>query len=241
MAEGRDWHGARPCRVAWLGLVDYDRAWDLQRALVEQVKAGATPATLLLLEHPHVYTLGRRGQDSDVLAGAATLAALGATVRHVDRGGEVTYHGPGQLVGYTILDLKGWGGPVRYVRALEQALIATLLDFGVRAGRIEGLTGVWVGDEKIAAIGLRVSGGVTSHGFALNVNTDLSYFQHIVPCGIRDRGVTSMARLLGQTLDMAEVRRRLVPRFGAETGLSACEVPLPSVWGTAAAAGETKA
>jgi len=206
------------CRAAWLGLVDYDWAWDLQRALVERVKRGEVANTLLLLEHPHVYTLGRRAGEGDLLADAATLAAIGAAVRHVDRGGEATYHGPGQLVGYPIVDLRRWGGPLRYVRGLEQTLVRTLGGFGIQGRTIAGLTGVWAGDEKIAAIGVRVSGGVTSHGFALNVNSDLGYFKHIVPCGIRDKGVTSMSRLLGADIDMVLVRRRLTASFGEVMG-----------------------
>ncbi|MDP3064959.1 MAG: lipoyl(octanoyl) transferase LipB [Chloroflexota bacterium] len=217
--------GLPVCRAAWLGLVDYDRAWELQRALVERVKRGEASNTLLLLEHPHVYTLGRRAKESDLLADSATLSAIGATVRQVDRGGEATYHGPGQLVGYPILDLKGHGGPLRYVRGLEETLARTLAEFGIKARAVPGLTGVWVADEKVAAIGVRVSGGVTSHGFALNVNTDLDYFKHIVPCGIRDKGVTSMRRLLGADVEMALVRQRLVVSFGEVMGFTMEEGP----------------
>ena len=170
---------------------------------------GEIPDLLLLLEHPHVYTIGRRGSCSDVLASPDELERLGVPVHEVDRGGEVTYHGPGQLVGYPILGLRGLG-PLRYVRALESALIDALREYGLRAYAVPGRTGVWVGTEgeerKIAAIGLRVSRGVASHGFALNVSTDLRYFDGIVPCGMDNRQATSMERELGRSVDITAVQ-----------------------------------
>ncbi|MBI4336652.1 MAG: lipoyl(octanoyl) transferase LipB [Chloroflexi bacterium] len=187
----------------------------LQRALVGQRQVDQVPDTLLLLEHPHVVTLGRRGKEADLLLPREELARLGMAVHEADRGGEVTYHGPGQLVGYVILHLRQWGGgPLRFVRTLEDVLIDVVGGFGVPAERVPGLTGVWVGDRKIAAIGVRVSGGVTSHGFALNVNTDLRYFDSIVPCGIRDKGVTSLAQELGREVDMAGVQEAVAAAFG---------------------------
>ncbi len=216
--------GSRACHVVRLGLVEYQRAWDLQRQLVERVHQGEQPDTLLLLEHPHVYTLGRSGQASQVLVGPDQLARLGASLFWVDRGGESTYHGPGQLVGYPVVNIRGWGGPIQYVRTLEQIIVDTLADFGIRAGTVPGLTGVWVGQEKIAAIGVKVSRGITSHGFALNVNTDLSYFQYIIPCGIQDRGVTSMARLLDRPVDVDEVCQHLVWYFGRRMGMEMVRV-----------------
>jgi lipoyl(octanoyl) transferase len=198
--------------VRRLGLIGYQRALDLQRELVEQRKRGEIPDQLLLLEHPDVITLGvkTRSDRSHVLESEESLAAKGVALFETGRGGDVTYHGPGQLVGYPILDLKPDRCDVhRYVRDLEQVLIHTVSDFGITAARVPGLTGIWVGagdrQAKLAAIGVRISRWVTSHGFALNVSTDLSRFGLIVPCGITDKGVTSMQRLLGRPVRMAEV------------------------------------
>ena len=217
------------CRWAYLGILGYQEAWEFQRALVEERTQGKGPDSLLLLEHPPTYTLGRRGRESDLLLPRRELERQGAAVYDVDRGGEVTYHGPGQLVGYPIVDLRGWGGPLRYVRALEAVLVKTLSDFGVQAGRIEGLTGVWAEEKKIAAIGVRISRGVTSHGFALNVSTDLSWFRHIIPCGIHGSEVTSLEYLIGHSAPLKEVAEVVVERFGQEmgfvmTGVTAQEV-----------------
>ena len=201
------------CIVADLGLIDYPAALALQRDLHQRVVSGDLPALLLLLQHPHVYTLGRRGAESDILASEHTLRDLNAHVYHTDRGGEVTYHGPGQLVGYPILDLRAAGlGPLAYVRALEKTIISTLAELGIPATAEGRPTGVWVGDAKIAAIGVRVSRGVTMHGFALNVNPDLSYFNHIVPCGMPGASVTSIAEQ-GVGLDIPSVIDVLEDRF----------------------------
>lgn len=206
--------------ASWLGRVPYMEAWDIQLRLHKEVAEGVRPDTLLLVEHPHVYTLGRRGQESDILIDTAELAGLGVEVHHTDRGGEVTYHGPGQLVGYPILNLRRWGGgPLKYVRALERVLIETLAEFGVRAESEGHPTGVWVGDRKIAAIGVKVSRRVTTHGFALNVCPDLSYFDHIIPCGMPDAGVTSLSIEVGRTVTVSEVVPVLVERFGSAFGL----------------------
>ncbi len=184
------------CSVRRLGLVEYEEAYATQQRLVEACRETGKQ-TLLLLEHPSTYTLGARGNQEHLLLSEGALAALGATVHRIDRGGDVTYHGPGQLVGYPILDLRRWGqGPLWYVRSLEAVLIETLAGFGVRGERRPGKPGVWLGTAKIAAIGVHVSRGVTSHGFALNVDPDLSYFSHIVPCGLPDITVTSMADVL---------------------------------------------
>lgn len=198
--------------VKRLGLVDYEAALALQQTLVEQRKRGEIPDQLLLLEHPHVITLGvkTRNDRSHVLETPESLAAQGVALFESGRGGDVTYHGPGQLVGYPIVDLNPDRRDVhRYVRDLEEALIQAVARFGVTAGRVDGLTGIWVGppgkEDKLAAIGVRISRWVTSHGFALNVNTDLSRFGLIVPCGIVGRGVTSLERLLGRAVPMAEV------------------------------------
>ncbi|MSP78678.1 MAG: lipoyl(octanoyl) transferase LipB [Dehalococcoidia bacterium] len=207
--------------VSELGLVPYGEAWALQKRLVEQRQAGSLPDTLLLLEHPHVYTLGRRGQDAEVLASQEELARLGAMVYHVDRGGLATYHGPGQLVGYAILDLRALGiGPVQYVHSLEQVLIKAAAGLGVAASCNQAGVGVWVGARKLAAIGVRVSRGVTSHGFALNVNTDLSYFDRIVPCGMPDKQPTSLAQELGAPVKMEEVRKAVTAAWAEEFGMT---------------------
>ena len=207
-----------PCRAVWLGTMDYLEAHGLQLALVEKVHSGQEPNTLLLLEHPHVYTKGRLSKQSDILLPEAELAARGVPVYETDRGGQVTYHGPGQLVVYPIVNLKDWGGPVKYVRALEQVMIATLAEMGVTARCESGNTGVWTDQGKIAAIGVKISRGIAFHGFAINVNTDLSHYQHIIPCGISDRPVTSIAQILGQPVDLELVRYGLVYQFGREFG-----------------------
>jgi lipoyl(octanoyl) transferase len=202
--------------VRRLGRVAYADALALQRALVEERKAGAIDDQLLFVEHPHVLTLGVRGDGgrSHILAAPEWLASRGVDVYETGRGGDITYHGPGQIVGYPILDLKPDRQDVhRYVRDIEEVLIRTAADYGIEAGRVEGLTGVWVGREKLAAIGVRIARWVTSHGFALNVTTDLDYFNLIVPCGIADRGVTSLARLLGRAVELREVEDRIVAHF----------------------------
>jgi lipoyl(octanoyl) transferase len=177
--------------------VGYLHAARLQHALVRERLAGRVPDTFLLLEHPPVVTLGRRARAEHLLAAPEALAAAGAEVWETSRGGDVTYHGPGQLVGYGILDLRGHGRDLgRYLRDLETALIGVLGEFGVAAGRRPGLTGVWVGRRKVAAIGVRTERWVTAHGFALNVDPDLSHFGWIVPCGIRDAAVTSLRELV---------------------------------------------
>ena len=199
--------------VRRLGLVPYPAAWALQNRLADARRAGLAPDTLILLEHPHTYTIGRSGTRDHVFLTEAELATRGIICLDVDRGGDVTYHGPGQLVGYPIFDLGPQPDVGRYLRNLEDCLIDTLADFGIAGGRLSGYTGVWIGDRKIAAIGVKVSQGVTTHGFALNVTTDLSLFTHILPCGISDKGVTSMAVELGRAPVMAGVGDRVVAHF----------------------------
>jgi lipoyl(octanoyl) transferase len=206
----------RDLDVRRLGRVSYAEALELQRALVEDRRAGRIGDVLLLLEHPHVITLGTRREvaRANVLATTERLAALGVELHETGRGGDVTYHGPGQLVGYPILDLKPDRADVyNYVRNLESVMIRASARFGVEAGRIEGLTGAWAGGSKIGAIGVRISRWITSHGFAYNVNTDLDYFNLIVPCGIRDHGVTSLARELGRPVEMAEAEQAVIDEF----------------------------
>jgi len=208
----------RKCQLRELGRMDYGRALELQQRLVAERKQGLIPDQLLLLEHPHVITLGRNGRLENLLANDQVLGRAGISFYPTDRGGDITYHGPGQLVGYPILDLREWKRDVgAYVRAIEQVIIDTLADYGIAAGRIPKLTGVWVEERKIAAIGVHISRWVTSHGFALNVSTDLSYFQYIVPCGLT-RPVTSMERL-GARATLAEVSATLAVHFGRIFGV----------------------
>ncbi|MEZ0542302.1 lipoyl(octanoyl) transferase LipB [Fibrella arboris] len=218
-----------------LGLIEYQTAWDEQERLFADTVAvkianrqlppdeqQPTPNYLLFCEHPHVYTLGKSGHESHLLANDEFLKQIGATYHRINRGGDITYHGPGQLVGYPILDLDNFFTDIhRYMRLLEEAIILTLSAYGISAGRIAGLTGVWLNDEKgerkICAMGVKASRWVTMHGFALNVNTDLRYFGHIVPCGIADKAVTSMQQELGHPVPVAEVaqhvQRHLVDLF----------------------------
>ena len=207
--------------VRQLGVVPYPDALEMQHALVAERQAGRISDVLLVLEHPHVITVGvgaHRGR-ANVLASESELSSRGIELHEVSRGGNVTYHGPGQLVGYPVLDLKPDRCDVhRYVRDLEDVLIRTARSFRVSATRVAGLTGAWVGDQKLAAIGVRLSRWVTCHGFALNVDTDLDYFKLIHPCGLRHHGVTSLAALTGRRLSAADVVPVLVREFGSVFG-----------------------
>jgi lipoate-protein ligase B len=211
--------------IEWAGQTPYDIAWDWQKLLVdERTKSPDLADKLLLLEHPHTYTLGRRGKIENLLWNEATLAERGVTVHRVDRGGDITYHGPGQLVGYPILNLKrlgryGLAHIKAYVGDIEEMLIQAIAPFGITGQRYDGFTGVWVktpdGLEKIAAIGVRINNhGITSHGFALNVTTDLSYFSGIIPCGIQNHGVTSMEKVLERPLLVTDVVPHIIEAFG---------------------------
>jgi lipoyl(octanoyl) transferase len=211
----------RALEVHRLGLMPYEGALALQRSLVEQRQRGDIEDVLLLVEHPHVLTLGVKGDGgrSHILATPEDLASNGVEIHETGRGGDVTYHGPGQLVGYPIVDLKPDRCDVhRYVRDLEEVLIRTAADYGIAAGRVEKLTGVWVGDRKLAAIGVRISRWVTSHGFALNVGTDLKFFDLIIPCGIVGRGVTSLEQLAGRPVERSAVEAAVIHHFGEVFG-----------------------
>ena len=212
-----------------LGLIDYREAWTLQEKLFNEVverklsnrllekdKQKQQEHFLIFCEHPHVYTLGRSGDEGNLIVSENELLKLNATFYRNNRGGDITYHGPGQIVGYPILDLDFFFTDIhKYLRFLEEAVINTLKEYGVAAGRIDGCTGVWLDWDnnrkarKICALGVRCSRWVTMHGFAFNVNTDLSYFNHIVPCGIKDKSVTSLEKELGRKLDMMEVKEKL--------------------------------
>ena len=208
--------GRREIEVRRLGLVSYADGLDIQQRLVAQRKAGEIPDQLLLLEHPPVITLGvkSRNDRSHIIAPASILESEGIEVFETGRGGDVTYHGPGQLVGYPIIDLQPDRCDVHlYVRDLEEMLIRTAAAFDVQAARLPGLTGAWVGTEKLAAIGVRISRWVTSHGFALNVSTTLDHFRLIVPCGITDKGVTSLTQLTGRAISMTEAEAAAIRAF----------------------------
>jgi lipoyl(octanoyl) transferase len=214
----------RRCELRELGSLEYAQAFALQRELVEKRKHGEVPDQLLLVEHPHVITLGRNGKMHNLLAGEDALRRAGVAFHESDRGGDITYHGPGQMVGYPVFDLREWKRDVlAYVRAIEQALIDALAGFGIVGGREEGATGVWVAGRKIAAIGVHISRWVTSHGFALNVSTDLSYFQYIVPCGLA-KPVTSMAAELGSAPPRAAVAAAVAAAFARVFELDMVEV-----------------
>lgn len=203
-----------------LGTVPYEPAWELQDELAAQRRERRIGDRLLLLEHFPVFTIGRGGDESNLLASGERLRELGARLIHVDRGGDITFHGPGQIVAYPIVELRDPLDLRRYVRTLEAAIIATAVAFGVTAAREDGLTGVWVdGERKLAAIGVRVRRGVTTHGLALNVNTDLRWFDEMVPCGIRGKGVTSLAAETGDTVDVGRVEDELATQLAAHLGL----------------------
>ena len=212
---------SRTFEVRRLGIVPYAEALTLQRELVDERRAGRVPDLLLLLQHSRVITLGVKGDGgrANVLVSDERLTELGVEISETGRGGDVTYHGPGQIVGYPILDLKPDRCDVhRYVRDLEEVMIRVCADYGVSASRISGLTGAWIGNEKVGAIGVRISRWITSHGFAFNVSTNLADFQLIVPCGIADHGVTSLEQATGRTLQISEVEERVIDQFAAVFG-----------------------
>jgi lipoyl(octanoyl) transferase len=244
-----------------LGPIGYEEAWKFQTNLFEKILSvktdnrGLPPEQqrmtenyLLLCEHDHVYTLGKSGKESNLLLNKTGLPSIRASYFQSNRGGDITYHGPGQLVGYPIFDLENFFTDIhQYMRALEEAIVQTLADFGVSAGRIKGLTGVWVDADnersarKICAFGVRASRWVTMHGFALNVNTDLDYFQHIIPCGIKDKSVTSLQKELGHHVDMERVRSIILEKIAGVFGLEiqampkeSSEVTLPKISGLGA-------
>ena len=201
--------------VIWLGTTSYNPTWDLQRKILDLRVAGKLDDVLLLNEHHHVYTLGKSSDENHLLAESEEMRAKGVEVFHIDRGGDVTYHGPGQIVGYPILDLHHHSLDLhKYLRDLEEVIIRTLAEYGIEGKHDSSYTGVWVGSDKIAAIGVKVSRWVTMHGFAFNINTDLSYFDRIIPCGIFHRGVTSLRHLLGKQVPIDEVEKKLVRHFG---------------------------
>lgn len=212
MAEGVPL--AKLCLVYALGLVDYDNGLLLQERLLNSRKIGATTDVLLLLQHPSVFTIGRSGVDENIIVPRETLAREGIPVFYTNRGGDVTYHGPGQLVGYPILDLREGGLTAhQYIWNLEEIVIRTLADFGIDGQRVSGWRGVWVEKDKICSLGVRISHQVSTHGFALNVNTNLKYFTYIIPCGITGVSCTSVSKLLGHEVKVEEVQEDLLWHF----------------------------
>jgi len=197
-----------------LGLIDYKKAWDLQKEFFVLRYKKLIPDLLLLLEHPHTYTLGRTADTAHLIGSKEYLSENKISVYDIDRGGDITYHGPGQIVGYPIIDLNDWYKDThKYLRGLEEVIIKTCAEYGITGERDPEHTGVWVGNRKIAAIGIKVSRWITMHGFAFNINSDLSYFGGIIPCGISDKGVTSMLEETGQETNISEVKSKLVRNF----------------------------
>lgn len=218
------------------GRVDYREMWNLQRSVQKQLidqklTIRKNPEakkkindSLIFVEHPHVYTLGKSGDSANLLKGLAELKHIDAEFIEIDRGGDITYHGPGQIVGYPILDLDRYFTDVhKYLRFLEEVIIKTCTDFGIETGRIEGLTGVWAEHEKICAMGIRCSHWVTMHGFAMNVNTNLEYFNHIIPCGIRNKNVTGLSELMGKSVNLESVKERIAHHFSNQFGAQLTE------------------
>jgi len=197
-----------------LGLIDFQQAWDLQKKLFTQRIENKINDTLILLEHPHTFTLGKVADKKNLIWNENQLQENEVKVFEIDRGGDITYHGPGQIVGYAILDLKSWYQDThKYLRALEEVIINVLKDFSIVSARKEGLTGVWIDDRKVCAIGIKISRWITMHGFAFNVNTDLNLFNGIIPCGISDKDVTSLEKELGGKQNLNEVKERIVRSF----------------------------
>lgn len=199
-----------------LGITGYQQAWDLQKAAFQMRLNNTINDSLFLLEHPHTYTLGKVADKNNLTGSPEYLKDNGISVFEIDRGGDVTYHGPGQIVGYPIISLSQWHQDAHlYLRTLEEVIIMTLQDYGLQSGRIPGLTGVWIEERKIAAIGIKISRWITMHGFAFNINTDLNMFGGIVPCGIRDKAVTSLKEELKREVDIEEVKDRLLNNFAS--------------------------
>jgi lipoyl(octanoyl) transferase len=202
------------CHISWLGKIDYQSAYDVQKRIMAEKLDGHSEDSLMLLEHPPTITIGKSGKVKNLLVPREMLAAMGVSLFFTDRGGDITFHGPGQLVAYPIIDLKRRNKDIhRYISDLQEVMIETLADYGISARRDEKYVGVWVGDEKIGAIGVAIHRWVTMHGLALNINTDMTYFSLIEPCGIHDRGVTSMEKLLNHTVLISAVAESLAYHF----------------------------
>jgi lipoyl(octanoyl) transferase len=203
------------CIAKKYGIVPYSQALEIQKQLVEKIQNGEANDTLLLLEHNPVITIGKNGNEDNLLVNKESLQKSGIEIARIDRGGDITIHSPGQLIGYPIINLQRYKSSVKwYVNRIEELLIRTLAHYEISANRMDGLTGVWVGQNKISAIGTRISRWVTSHGFALNVNNNLDYFNLIIPCGIKDKGITSISKILGKDMDIEDVKNIVIKEFG---------------------------
>ncbi len=214
----------RKLAYADLGLIDYAEAWELQKRLHAKRLRNEIPDTLLLLEHPHVYTLGKAADKNNLIAETRFIKEHGISVYETDRGGDVTYHGPGQIVGYAILNLAEWKKDAHeYLRAIEETVMKTCAEYGTETTRHPKYTGVWAGENKICAIGVKISRWITMHGFALNVSTNLEIFEGIIPCGIREKGVTSLERETGKNLSLADVKKTLLKNFAETFGYEKIE------------------
>jgi len=221
MSEVTELNELRELSYCDLGLIDYKEAWDMQKKILDLRVSGALPDMLLQLEHPHTYTLGKVTDKNNLIGSQEYLADMGISVYEIDRGGDITYHGPGQIVGYPIISLEKWKKDThKYLRGLEEVIIKTLMHYGIEGTRNPKHTGVWIEDRKIAAIGIKVSRWVTMHGFAFNINSDLSFFSGIIPCGINDKGVTSLEKETGKKHDLQEVKEFLLINFSEFFGYS---------------------
>ena len=208
-----------------LGFIDYKEAWDLQKSIFNKRLSGEIPDTFFMLEHPHTYTLGKVAEKENLISNDDQLKELGISVYEIDRGGDITYHGPGQIVGYPIINLKDWKEDTHeYLRGLEEIMIQSCSHYGISSERNSKYTGVWIGNRKIAAIGIKVSRWITMHGFAFNVNTDLNYFGGIIPCGIKDKDVSSLQKELNRQLDIQEVKEVLLQNFKKYFGYSSLQI-----------------
>ncbi len=197
-----------------LGLINYEQAWDIQKEIFDLRLRNEINDTFFLLEHPHTYTLGKVAEKENLISSESQLKELGISVYEIDRGGDITYHGPGQIVGYPIIKLSDWKEDThQYLRGLEEVIILTCREYGIETERNPKYTGVWIGERKIAAIGIKVNRWITMHGFAFNINTDLSYFEGIIPCGIKDKDVTSLQHELGKEINIVEVKEKLIKNF----------------------------
>lgn len=205
---------SRELLVCDLGLIDYQQAWDLQLEFHTKRRLGEISDILFICEHPHTYTLGKVAEKENLLYSESELKDKGISVFEIDRGGDITYHGPGQIVGYAILNLEDWKKDTHlYLRSLEDVLIKTCSDYGINSGRNENYTGVWIDNRKICAIGIKVSRWITMHGFAFNVNTDLTLFDGIIPCGIQEKEVTSLSKEVGEEINISLAKRRVINNF----------------------------
>tara|TARA_Y100000814_G_scaffold245614_1_gene190792 strand:- start:2064 stop:2738 length:675 start_codon:yes stop_codon:yes gene_type:complete len=217
------------CETKWLGTLDYNTAFSFQKSLHLQRVNNQIVDQLLFLEHHPVFTKGRRSKNEDLLEAPSLIKTMGADILETDRGGEITFHGPGQLIIYPIISVRRLKGPIQYVRMLEQCIIESLYEFDIKSNCIQGLTGVWVGDNKIAAIGVKISNGISLHGCSINISPDLSWYNYIIPCGIKDKGITSIQKLNDKFPTSLEFAEIFIKRFETIFSLSPSNSTLRSI------------